>query len=534
MKRLTFSFLVGTLLLSFFASLVPSSTAEAAFPGYNGKLLFWTNKDGNSEIYSLDAQGVTTNLTNNPANDYYPAWSPDGTKIVFSSERDGDRELYVMNSDGSNQTRLTYSPGQDMLASWSPDGTKIIFRSARDGNQEIYVMNSDGSNQVNITNNAASDAYVEWSITGKISFTSNRAAGVWRIYTMNPDGSNVALQGTGNRMSTWSPDGSKIAYLNSSSGTDGIFISNADGSNAVSYTNDSYTRTYPSWSPDGNRVAFSSLVDGIYALQVLNVNSGSIETIPVFEGANINNISWQPLPNRPPVLGAKTLTTQSGLPQVVDVLEGATDEEALPISNLTITRQPSHGTATIDELGRVHYTAPEQYVGTSDLEYRVCDTFMLDQKCSTATLPITVTPTLELTVVGANTTDGSSDVIAATNRPTFSGRTTPFAEVRLEIHSDPMIFTTLADMFGFWSITPPQAIPPGSHMVYIFSTLNGQTTQLTSFGLTIQLPGVPNTGVASEETTGIWLQLFAVISILSVVGVRYMYVLRKTSRILSP
>jgi len=89
-----------------------------------------------------------------------PCFSPDGTKIAFESYRDGDFEIYVMNADGSNQTRLTNNGGLNPC--FSPDGTKIAFVSDRDGDFEIYVMNADGSNQTNITNNPGGDYSPSW------------------------------------------------------------------------------------------------------------------------------------------------------------------------------------------------------------------------------------------------------------------------------------------------------------------------------------------------------------------------------------
>jgi TolB protein len=88
----------------------------------------------------------------------------DGTKLAFTSDRDVNREIYVMNAqDGSNQTRLTVNPAFDFDPSWSPDGTKLAFTSDRDGNTEVYVMNAqDGSNQTRLTDNGASDGLAEW------------------------------------------------------------------------------------------------------------------------------------------------------------------------------------------------------------------------------------------------------------------------------------------------------------------------------------------------------------------------------------
>jgi Tol biopolymer transport system component len=88
----------------------------------------------------------------------------DGTKLAFTSDRDVNREIYVMNAqDGSNQTNLTMNPAFDFDPSWSPDGTKLAFTSDRDGNTEVYVMNAqDGSNQTRLTDNGASDGLAEW------------------------------------------------------------------------------------------------------------------------------------------------------------------------------------------------------------------------------------------------------------------------------------------------------------------------------------------------------------------------------------
>jgi TolB protein len=137
-----------------------SQSAFATFPGENGKIAFTSTRDGNPEIYVMNADGSEqTRLTDNPATDFQPSWSPDGTKIAFSSDRSGASngwfEVYVMNADGSEQTRLTFSnPFFEGDPSWSPDGTKIAFSTGRHGsdNREIYVMNADGSGQTRLTN----------------------------------------------------------------------------------------------------------------------------------------------------------------------------------------------------------------------------------------------------------------------------------------------------------------------------------------------------------------------------------------------
>jgi TolB protein len=115
---------------------------------------------------------VQTNLTNAAGNDENPVWSPDETRLAFVSTRDGDAEIYVMNADGSGQINLTNHPADDTNPAWSPDGTWIAFQSTRDEpefwdclscNYEIYVMNADGSGQTRLTNNSADDILPVWA-----------------------------------------------------------------------------------------------------------------------------------------------------------------------------------------------------------------------------------------------------------------------------------------------------------------------------------------------------------------------------------
>ena len=139
---------------------------------------------------NADGSGQTR-LTNNPAFDFLPQFSPDGSKIAFCSDRDGNYEIYVLNADGTGQTRLTNNAAEDSQPSFSPDGSKIAFYSNRDGNGEIYVMDADGSNPVRLTTNAANDLLPAWQPgavepppeppANKIAFVSTRD-GNYEIY----------------------------------------------------------------------------------------------------------------------------------------------------------------------------------------------------------------------------------------------------------------------------------------------------------------------------------------------------------------
>ena len=155
--------------------LLTAALAQAATPGQNGKVVFTSGRDVNYEVYSMNTNGSNPlNLSSNPAADMFPSFAPTGDLIAFTSFRDaGDGEIYVMNADGSDQTRLTTSPGTDTQPTWSPDGQRIAFRTDRDGDWEIYVMDADGSNQTNVSDTPGIDDAPAWSPDGgRILFES--------------------------------------------------------------------------------------------------------------------------------------------------------------------------------------------------------------------------------------------------------------------------------------------------------------------------------------------------------------------------
>ncbi|HEX8336288.1 MAG TPA: hypothetical protein VF621_06130 [Pyrinomonadaceae bacterium] len=151
------------------------NVADDAAPRWSpdgSRIAFLSNRDGNYEIYSMGADGGdVVRLTNHPGDDLAPAWSPDGQKLAFESTRDDpspaacspcNYEVYVMSADGGQPSRLTHAPAFDGAPAWSPDGSRITFGSERDGDPEVYVMSADGGGQAKLAGGAGVDELPDW------------------------------------------------------------------------------------------------------------------------------------------------------------------------------------------------------------------------------------------------------------------------------------------------------------------------------------------------------------------------------------
>jgi Tol biopolymer transport system component len=170
-----------------------------------------TDKNCLYEIFILEpSKPVFTKLTGTPeASEWVPDWSPDGQKIAFASDRDGDSEVYVMNANGSGLVQLTKNNGYDGRPRWSPDGSQLAFETDRDGDWDIYLMNADGSNPHAVTVNAKSSDWME----------------------------------------SWSPDGKWLVYASDADGDEDLFIIRVDGTDQRRLTNNTTRDLSPVWVP---------------------------------------------------------------------------------------------------------------------------------------------------------------------------------------------------------------------------------------------------------------------------------------------
>ena len=278
------------------------STAQ----GFEPRIVFASNRDGNWNIYSMDINGDNLlQLTDDPGSDEYPACSPDGRRIAFKSIRGVAPELYVMGSNGHNAFRLTHDSFRKNRPSWSPDGKRIAFSSFRlpDVNWEIYAIDADGENEINLTKHKEPDMLPSWSPDGsKIAFVSmfdGGAFGSRHIFVMNADGKGRRnLTGDTGLVDSfdpaWSPDGRKIAFRSLFNLVSfEIYVMTAEGKELERLSEESNS-SMPAFSPDGRKIAFVSTHDegtDIYLMDANGMNAVKLtRSVP---GTANTSPSWQ-------------------------------------------------------------------------------------------------------------------------------------------------------------------------------------------------------------------------------------------------
>lgn len=262
----------------------PAATLTPAPPSLQGVMVFSTNRDGNSEVYALNLAGQSlTRLTNNAAQDMQPALAPDSVQVAYVSNQDGNNEIYLGGIDRRVPLNLTANAADDQQPTWSPDGNWIAFTTNRDGNQEIYVMRRDGSQLRNITNNAANDFAPTWFSVGGIfgsedwiAFTSTRD-GNQEIYKVRPDGTGLTNL-TQNPANDYSPSGfgggQTLAFVTERDGNPEIYTMNQNGGAATNITNSPSQDLDPAISAN-NWIAFATDREGNLEVYVVRTQGGT-------------------------------------------------------------------------------------------------------------------------------------------------------------------------------------------------------------------------------------------------------------------
>ena len=249
-------------------------------------IAFASRRTGNSDIYIMDIEGKNIqNLTDHPATDFSPTFSPNGRWMAYVS----NQYIYLMNSGTKERHRLTEGNSPD----WSPDGESIVFVSKRAGKPNIYKTDINGEEVQQLTNEGGNGS-PSWSPDGQwIAFSSNRDGDIssW-VYVMTADGRRQRRLTQG-RNPVWSPDGKKIAYILDIAGS-GVYVMSAAGQNSRRVTPENIWSENPAWSPDGQWIAYDAELENpwgnlnrdsnIYLISPAGANSRRLTDHPAKDG----------------------------------------------------------------------------------------------------------------------------------------------------------------------------------------------------------------------------------------------------------
>lgn len=254
---------------------------------------FASDRSGAGDIFVLDQAGQLQNLTEHPASDWDPTWSPDGQLLAFTSHRSQDSDIWLLDlagPEGQDQPHnLTHHPAWDYSPSWSPSGQSLAFVSERDGDPEIFVQNLQEEMAIQLTFNETMDRLPAWSPDGQyIAFAAVRD-GNEKIYLIRPDGTDEtliiphALQGT---FPAWSPDSKKLAFIGwDETGLTGIYTISPETQNpAPLYQSQAWLGSL-SWSADGEWLTFTSWEAGNHEVYALSTTAGAAPVRITFDEA---------------------------------------------------------------------------------------------------------------------------------------------------------------------------------------------------------------------------------------------------------
>jgi hypothetical protein len=245
------------------------------------KIVFTSLKSGNEDIFSMNIDGSgLTQLTDNPTNDMYPQVSPDGKKILYTSDINGTWQIMTMNIDGTEKKQITNSVYRSGYPAMSFDGRYIVYEVFMENNWELFRINSDGTNPVRLTFNPGGDDWhpVAHPFDFKILFESG-SVGSEDIFFMDFDGANktrISDYGIRKRTPCISRDGKYIAFSGFEDEISSIYIMNSNGSSVSRLTNNQGFDTHPSISPDNKLITFDSNFSGNSEIYIMNFDGSGV------------------------------------------------------------------------------------------------------------------------------------------------------------------------------------------------------------------------------------------------------------------
>jgi Calx-beta domain/WD40-like Beta Propeller Repeat len=449
----------------------PSSRIIAAATTI-GKIAFTSDRDGNTEIYTMDADGgQQVRLTENPAEDFSPAWSPDGRRIAFVSTRDGNAEIYVMNSDGTEQTRLTNNNSTDLNPAWNPNGLGIGFIASRDGNDEVYMMTDNGSGQFNLTNDPAEDSSFSFSPDGTmIAFASNRETSQFDIYRTHAGAIGVSRLTTaeGDDINPrWTQQ--QISFQSNRDENEEVYSMAPDGTNQIRRTSNTGLDVDPSQSADG-RIVFSSDRDGNLEIYALGPGNTAPFRLTTNDASDVQP-AVQPGAAIPPPPDENTPTVQfANL--------GFSISEGASFGTLTVTRSGSTTAAATVDFSTVNGTATNKsdYIANfGTLKFNAGETAKTFRVLITDDAYIEADETLTVTLsnpTGAALGSFNTSVLTILDNDTALPTTNPINDARFFVNQQYFDFLNRAPEQGGLDYWTDQITRCGSNPTCLLSRRN--------------------------------------------------------------
>ena len=255
-------------------------------------IVFTSDRDGPVNLYVISLNGQTVRrLTSGPESDNMPTWSPDGEQIAFSRHAGGSSDVFIINADGSGLRRLTDDVGLSMAPAWSPDGTRIAYWNA----SAINIINVDGSGLKRLANaGPLSMSPPAWSPDGStLAFGRSRwNGGPGGLFVISADGTTISPITTAREdvsYPAWSPDGTRIAFSDCPDPECSVYVVNQDGTGLRRLSTSAAYERRPTWSPDGASIMYESDVggDGNFDLYVTALSGSAATNVtrhPAFDG----------------------------------------------------------------------------------------------------------------------------------------------------------------------------------------------------------------------------------------------------------
>lgn len=390
-----------------------ASAPQAAAAGPD--LAFASNRDGDYEIYVMNADGSGVGrITDNPAADLYPVWSPDGRRIAFASDRDGDFEVYVMNGEGSDVRQLTFTDasGVDRRPAWSPDGREVLFdrpaEPATGRHVDLYAVNVATGAVRRLTNGggiSSGGGEGDWSPRQTIVLQRHTDTVDWEIGHLDP-ATGAVTQLTSNSSDdltpAWFPDGSQIAFSSRRSGTLDIWKMASNGAGPVRLTTQAANEVGPQVSCDGSHIAYIGDQAGNNEIYVMRAD-GSSQTRLTSDAAVDTGPGWRCLRNTPPALVDDAAETNEDTALEVPppgVLANDADREGDSFT-IELAEASVHGETTLRADGSFTYVPKPDFHGADSFRYRATDIY---GATATTTVVITVNQVNDDPVANADTT----------------------------------------------------------------------------------------------------------------------------------